>query len=372
MATTCQAAVLTSMCRIRSLIVLFWISQLVHYTHARVLHDHDSESRCKPPQAPAPAGTVLMQMQTRQTTHPQVTIPRDSAPSASQLQQGTSARDDDQHEKSYRNLAKTGRFTRAAEQVPPAQILQDGVALIVPGLGERSRAHRVLRNLAWLKRQGIPFDCWIYAYKSEEEFPLWKKGFEPCKIIRHKGYWMEHVLQMPLNETKMPYVLHLLDGIEPQADVDVKSMYQIMRANELGHAAPTFARRGRYKSIYPIMAQDESYKVGRRVDFIEFHCDLFTRRYFACIQDNIDALNPMGWGMDRLLPHLCGGSSVGGIALAGKLGLLDHMTIEKYVAKSYSWDEAKAEMEYYEAKRPNIVRPKFQVLGSLVPAAAGA
>jgi hypothetical protein len=331
----------------------------MQYTHGKAFNNHDSESQCNQPQALASAGSAFLQMQTHQRTQPQVKKIGTSAQTVLQMNQG--------------------RFARAARQVPPEEILKDGVAVVWPGLGEEPQAHLVWKNVQWLKQQGIPFDCWIFVYKSEEEFTLnAKRGlpneadYAPCNIIRHPGFWMSHVLEMPLNLTKMPFILHILDSVEPQADINLKSMYQIMRANSLGVASATFPRENTKGSSYPLMVRNEAYEVGRQVDFIEYHFSMFTREYFACFQDKIDANNFLGWGMDLIMPQLCGGSSFGSDEKNGNLGLLDNMTILKPMGGSYNYTDAGAQMQKYLSKFPNYRRPLIQVLGPLVPAAADA
>jgi hypothetical protein len=325
----------------------------MQYTHSKALNNYDSESKCNQSQALASAGSALLQMQTRQTTQPQVNMFGASAQNALQMKQG--------------------RFARAARQVPPEEILEDGVAVVWPGLGEESRAQLVRKNIQWLKKQGIPFDCWIFVYKSEKEFALNEADYAPCNITRHQGYWMSHVLEMPLSLTKMPFILHILDSVEPQADVNLKSMFQIMRANSLGAASATFPSISDIPhATYPLMIRNESFEVGRQVDFIEYHFTIFTREYFACLQDKIDANNTLGWGMAQVVPYLCGGSSFGSVEKNGNMGLLDDRTFKRLMAGSYNYSMARAQMKGYMSKFPDAHHPLFQVLGPLVPAAADA
>merc|ERR1719408_342174 len=111
---------------------------------------------------------------------------------------------------------------------------------VVPGLGTVERAVQVQKNIAWLVKQGVPFECLVFVYRTEQELPLTEFNFQPCRVIRHPGFWMSHVLAMPLNITSKPWILHMMDGIEPQASVSLKMMFRTMLFNGLGHAAPTF------------------------------------------------------------------------------------------------------------------------------------
>jgi hypothetical protein len=256
------------------------------------------------------------------------------------------------------------RYARLEREVKDVE--ETGFAVVIPGLGTYYRAALVAQNLKWMKEQDIPFECWIFVYPSEEEFPLLESRFEPCQLVRHPGYWMAHVLAMPLNVTKKPWVIHMLDGVAPNRDVNLTNMFQIMRANSLGHAAPTFdTENATYVPQYPLMARQANVTIGRFVDFIELHFDVFSRRYFACLQDNIDSDNTLGWGMDLLLPALCGGFVRDSEVDAGQLGLLDQMTMEKKFKGGYEHSEAGQQMNLYLGKHPGIQRPGFKTLGEL-------
>mmetsp|Transcript_55816 Transcript_55816/g.102388 ORF Transcript_55816/g.102388 Transcript_55816/m.102388 type:complete len:909 (+) Transcript_55816:86-2812(+) len=225
-------------------------------------------------------------------------------------------------------------FFQKLEQEGAQLGLEDGIAVVVPGFGDPERAEVLKKNIAWLKTQDVPFDCVIYVYRSESEFPISAQDYAPCKLIRNLGYWMDHVRAFPLNQSRRRWVLHMVDSIEVHADVRLKRMIDIMKANGLRHAAPTFPIYNKYS----IMAQDvTSEGPGRLVNFIELQLDLFSRDYFACLQDIIDDDNMMGWGMDRVLASLC----------EGKKGLLDEMTIHKMFTGSYDWDDAQESMAIY-------------------------
>jgi hypothetical protein len=265
--------------------------------------------------------------------------------------------------------ARDRPFAALEKQVTPDK---EGLAVVVPGLGSEEHAALVEKNLQWLKHQDVPYDCFLFVYKSEEEFPLETSRFEPCKVIRHPGMWLSHLLVMPLNMTTKPYVLHMMAGVEPQPDVNLKLIFKTMETNGLGHAAPTFDPRtneGDYvNNVYPILGRQENVRVGRFVDFIELHFNVFTRRYFACLQDNIDASEEnmlIGWGMDRLLPALCGGAAGGSEVEAGRIGLMDQMTMVKRLHGSYDFGAAQQGFESFVGRHPDTAGPTFSTLGEL-------
>lgn len=244
-----------------------------------------------------------------------------------------------------RQLQGETSFFQNLEQEGAQKGLEEGIAVVVPGFGDPERAEVLKKNVAWLKTQDVPFDCSIYVYRSESEFPISSKDYAPCKLIRHPGYWMDHLRAFPLNRTRRRWVLHMVDSVVVHADVRLKRMIDIMKANGLRHAAPTFPMYNKY----PIMAQDATSEVGRSVKFIELQLDLFSRDYFACLQDTYDEDNAMGWGMDRVLSSLCEG---------GK-GLIDEMTMQKVFTGSYAWDDASESMAIYfhrlEKKFPQLI-----------------
>lgn len=245
------------------------------------------------------------------------------------------------------------------------KFIHDGVLVVVPGLGSEERALTVERNVQWLKRQNLPFECLIYVYLSEEEFPLAARRFEPCKLIRHAGRWLSHLKAVPLQTTKMQWVVHMEDGTEPQENVNLSMILQTMVANGLGWAAPTFdtstTPNDYIDEQYPVLNRQASTRIGRFVDFIELHFDVFTRDYFACLQRNIDSSDDdilLGWGMDRLLPALCRES--------GRLGLMDKMTMVKRHWGSYDHTAAQRGMDLFVGKHAYTPGPTFSTLGELL------
>jgi len=249
-----------------------------------------------------------------------------------------------------------------------SDVENEGMVVIIPGLGSEDRADEVEQNIAWIKSQGVPFECWLFVYPTEKEFPLDKTRFAPCQVIRHPGYWLGHVLALPLNGTKKPWVLHMLDSVIPRKDVDLKSLFRIMKANRLGHAAPTFSPGyPAYQSMHDIMFSKPENQVGRVVDFIEFQMDAFSREYFACFQDRIDPVNFQGWGMDQMLPYWCGGGSSGSLRHHGRLGLMDHMTMLKTGHSSYNYDEAEVAHQAFMNKNRDVApyMPRYVTRGEL-------
>jgi hypothetical protein len=272
-----------------------------------------------------------------------------------------------QHSKEWLEhpLAKLGSKRRyAAFESQVLEVEKDGVTVIIPGLGTEARAANVEKNLQWLKKQNVPFECWIYVYSTEPKFPNNPSRFDHCKLIRHPGFWMAHVLALPLNITTKPWVLHMMDRVSPQPDVNLTTMTRTMVANNLGHAAPTFASPRH--DHWEIMNQQPNHTIGRSVDFIELHMDLFSRAYFACLQDAIDLDNSLGLGMDWMLPGLCGGHAWQKPEIyVGGLGLMDHMTLGKPYHGSYDHQLALELAKEFAAKHPNIFEPRYMTLGEL-------
>mmetsp|Transcript_27556 Transcript_27556/g.77942 ORF Transcript_27556/g.77942 Transcript_27556/m.77942 type:complete len:385 (+) Transcript_27556:3-1157(+) len=266
------------------------------------------------------------------------------------------------------------QYALAESQV--AHVEDDGIAVVVPGLGDEARANNVARDIWWLKQQGIPFECWIFIYNLDPEFPASPSRFEPCKLVRHAGFWMSHMLAMPLNLTAKPWILHLMDGISPRPDVSLPRMLKIMELNGLGHAAPTFDAADPTCIVkggnYTIVHRHQSYPVGRFVDFIEMHIDMFSRAYFACLQDVINTDNFLGWGMDLLLASLCGGAVPGSSTPPsrnlGAMGLLDQMTMSAASVDfrmSYDQGDARAGEQRYLDAHPGVPWASKVALGGL-------
>merc|ERR1719350_1111620 len=236
----------------------------------------------------------------------------------------------------------------------PASAFDEGIAVIVPGMG-RGRTHVVESHVRWLERQGLPFECWIYVYDQDPSFPANPQRFWPCEVVRHRGHWMDHMQVFPLGRTRKRWVLHILDSIEPLADVNLTLMMRIAEHNRLGHVSPTFwpgSACGKPPYTHPVSVRNRSFRVGRFVDFIELQLDLFTRAYFECIVKNIDSGNGYGWGMDMLLYSMCGGCDPRSpesrrvpLQEAGGKGALDRMTMCKRSSKSYDHTLARKAMK---------------------------
>lgn len=349
---------------------------LLHFTlticsplHAQPISDNDRSAvgMCQQSNCVPASGRGLLQTHRHVTTHEEY--------AATKIEQVAIKGKLHQAKKLHQDFeggadGQSRKYARLEQQV--SQAGGDGVAVVIPGLGNERRALQVEKNIAWLKRQGVPFECRIFVYRSQKDFPLNASRFEPCQLIRHAGHWMGHILAFPLNMTTKPWILHMMDSIEPQADVKLKEIYRIMRANELGHAAPTFNVEGSdllgisgKPSVYSLMGRNKFFDIGRFTDFIELHFDVFSRRYFACLQDNVDLDNTLGWGVDRLLPSLCGGAAFGSALNAGSLGLLDNMTMVKKFNGSYNYDIANQQMLAYQLKHADAKQPFYTVLGAL-------
>eukprot|EP00928_Gymnodinium_smaydae_P096862 TRINITY_DN863_c0_g1_i4.p1 TRINITY_DN863_c0_g1~~TRINITY_DN863_c0_g1_i4.p1 ORF type:complete len:301 (+),score=34.22 TRINITY_DN863_c0_g1_i4:71-973(+) len=265
------------------------------------------------------------------------------------------------------------RYSQAEEEIRDVE--KEGFAVVIPGVANQERAELVAKNVQWLKGQGLPFECWMFVYLSSEELPLDESDYEPCQIIRHEGFWLGHILALPLNMTSKPWVLHLMDSIEPQANVNLREWSNIMLANGLGFSSVTFdtspdlpeATKNKTR-LYPIMARQPDKEIGRFVDFIELHFNLFSRKYFACLQDLIDLDNTMGWGVDHLLASLCGGSAETPVVMAGRMGVIDKMTMVKFWAGSYysHLDEVVKGLHKFKRKHREAHKTNFSSFGDLL------
>lgn len=137
---------------------------------------------------------------------------------------------------------------RMLEQEGANQGLEDGIFVIVPGLGDYPRAKLVESNIAWLNNQGLDFECVIYVYQNATVFPLEEERYAPCTLIRHDGYWMNHLIAFPLSQTQKRWILHWLDSVEPdKTNVNFNRMLEIMKANALSHSAPSVSFNDNYK-----------------------------------------------------------------------------------------------------------------------------
>jgi len=206
---------------------------------------------------------------------------------------------------------------------------EDGVLVFIPG-ASNTRIDSIKKNIQWLQKQDVPMECSIFKYQPEPLL-ISEEELKPCKVIDHKGYWMDHFRAVQLNETKMQYVLHMIDSVEVQ-NVDLRRMRNAMIDNNLVHAAV-----GLYgKSYYPQMKPHLGF--GRLISFAELHFDLFKRDNFACLQDATSESNHhtpshFGRGVDYSLPILC----------PGRIGIIDAFKVYKFAGGSYSSSGARVD-----------------------------
>lgn len=213
------------------------------------------------------------------------------------------------------------------------ELLEDGVLVFIPGLGVDSRVDNVKANVAWLQTQGVPFECLIYKYHNISESD---DAFKPCKVIEHKGQWMDHILTVPLNSTRKKYVLHMIDGVSVEK-VSLRRMMDTMADNNLVHSAPALYGKHQYTQMAPHLG------FGRLVDFIEPQFDLYTRENFACLQD-LATPQPgrsyIGWGVDVMMPSVC----------KGNMGVIDVMKVRKQFVQSYDYKKARQDEKAWAAE----------------------
>lgn len=225
--------------------------------------------------------------------------------------------------KSMGHTGSMSRAFRAAER--ESEALEDGVLVFMPGASD-SRIGNIKKTIAWLQTQGVPTDCIIYKY---QEISVPDEELSPCTVMDNQGQkWMDHILKVPLNMTKKKYVLHVMDGIEVQA-VDLARMIKAMVDNDLVHAAPALYGKSQYPSMKPHLG------FGRKVNIIEYHMDLFTRRNFACLQDLVvsnDTIdgeratdNHYGFYVADAMTFFC----------PGNLGVIDAMKMFKFAQGAY-------------------------------------
>lgn len=246
---------------------------------------------------------------------------------------------------------------RDAEKQMNQKDLQDGVFVFIPG-ATNSRMENLKHTLAWLQTQTVPIECMIFKY---QELSVSEDEVKPCKFVNSTGFWMDHLMRVPLHLTKMKYILHVLDGLVIEK-LDLRRMMDIMEDNNLVHAAPALYGKGIYPRQYKAMMPHLGF--GRKVGFVELHVDMFKRDNFACLQDILDmkdgtgrTINHAGWCVDFMMPSVC----------KGELGVIDVMKVyKKYRGLSKSGTNTKGQCSSW-LKSKGFKRPSLDgnSLGSL-------
>merc|ERR1719198_858956 len=140
-------------------------------------------------------------------------------------------------------------------------------------------------------------------------------------------------------------------------------MIEAMADNHLVHLSPPVYGIKRYRTMIPHLG------FGRKVNFIEYHVNLFARQNFACLQDIVDSKhgkntngqrtteNHLGWQVDYVMPHVC----------KGGMGIIDAMKVFKFAGGSYSGKQADIEGKAWKAENhwEDVILDETESLGPL-------
>ena len=190
--------------------------------------------------------------------------------------------------------------------------------VVVPGHGEPSRSHVTLSNLARIERMRVRHTCLMFLYGDKLSTELASTRFPQCRMQRQQGYWMHHLRQVPIADVRAhDYVLLMIDGVEMNADVDLRVLAHVMHANCLTVAGPACGSCKSKQLIHPMAGV----AVGRRVQYIDPQITMYTPRAFECLQRLIDVVglenDPSGWSVSQLLTNFC----------ANTVGIVDALAV---------------------------------------------
>ena len=177
-------------------------------------------------------------------------------------------------------------------------------------------------------------------YRNETVLHLNANDFSPCKLVRRAGLWMDHMHAVPLGAMRYRWVLLWLDSIAVNRNVDLRRIFDIMVANSLDAASPSFKSAKDYThGYYPTMLSQTG--TGRLTTYVEFHFVVFSYDAYRCLQQVIDVEdNSYGWGVDFVFQNVC----------RARLGILDRMTMRKLFRASYGHGEAKVAGKTYRGR----------------------
>lgn len=230
-----------------------------------------------------------------------------------------------------------------------------GVLVVIPGLGTSDRAASVKKNMEWLKTQGVPYRCLIYIYNDLQLDPA---TVAPCEIVREAGYWITHMLQVKEHGVQPgERVVVWIDSVQLEADASLRSILDIMSAN----CVDAMALADNVRSVhhtFGIMKQVPG-STGRLVNYIEPNFNIFTSRAFSCYLGLMDVqVNDLGWGVDDVFPYQCTG---------GVVAVLDKWGQYKLQIGAYDYSQACGQKETYFNMHPDWyarLQP-HNVMGSL-------
>lgn len=237
------------------------------------------------------------------------------------------------------------------------------VLLVVPGVGDAGRIPNLERSLLALQssltKGGYKFGCHVYVW-NEDIVQEARDRLSPlqCDVHISEGMWTHHMSRVPsVSQTNYTHVGVLLDDVDVTG-VELVDFLHLMDWSNFGVASPAFddpiyaSMHVRYNCFF------------HRTDFVNIFFAVFTSDVWACWQSRmIDTTNnPLGWGMDATLHHVCGAT----------LGVIDaYEGVHRETQTSYSQTEARRQMYQFIASHAETDNPKryLECAGQERPAA---
>lgn len=159
----------------------------------------------------------------------------------------------------------------------------------------------------WLKKiiERFGFDKFDYIIFAYDDVSFDEDIFRKCTIVREKGkhfYFLKKYIT-PSVCSRYDYIFLWCDDIDI-VDFDPCAFLKIMQTNNLQLAQPALTPDSYF--TWDITLQDETYKVGRYVDFVEIMLPVFTPQAwerFWCMMESDK--NYRGWGYDLFARSVC-------------------------------------------------------------------
>eukprot|EP00928_Gymnodinium_smaydae_P037955 TRINITY_DN26284_c0_g2_i2.p1 TRINITY_DN26284_c0_g2~~TRINITY_DN26284_c0_g2_i2.p1 ORF type:complete len:717 (+),score=64.68 TRINITY_DN26284_c0_g2_i2:13-2163(+) len=247
------------------------------------------------------------------------------------------------------------------------------IMLIVPGFGDYHKSQQLQQSVRLAEHAyGNKLTCRIYVYKDESVFPLDAAKFSPCTLVRHPGFFADHIREVDLAEFHGSHVLLWLDTIRVRdalslthlhemahgAGIDVLSMTfeapSWQSALELdchndshGVLADRLSSQGVSYRDLPMVNQQHTGHAIRLTDAVEPQLALYSRDAFLCMQNLMRKVdNHYGWGIDVNFRYFCNYT----------MGFADALTFTKDrgpAGTTYSKDDAGRELDAVTAALGN-------------------
>ena len=202
------------------------------------------------------------------------------------------------------------------------------VLVVIAGLGHADRLRMVAQNMRRIQvmadHGSVAATCLAFVFATELALPSSALSTIPlCQVRRQTGGLLHHLLSVPEADlVKAEFVFVMVTSVVLTADVSLRMLVRIMRANELDWAGPACDTCKTKRTIN----HDYSgrFGVGRRVPMVDLQATMFRNAAFRCLQrlgNQTIEVDRFMWASLNIYRRFC--------SRHARFGVVDAMSIHK-------------------------------------------